>query len=151
MSPVGAEEELLRLPFGERIRYVRLEILRINQGAFAKRVGVSVRTVNRWEASFIAPSRENAEKIAALANLAAELFYPDDTVEPDPIVEVRQMLTTMEERFMTVSEKTLETLVEIQEQVARQTALLAAIEAKLGVEPNRSGGPKPRRSRRGKP
>lgn len=149
------EEELLRLPFGDRIRYVRRDILGVNQEAFARRVGVSPRTVRRWEASFIAPSREKAEKIAALADLASELFYPDDTVEPDPNVEVRQMLVALEKTvagleagFTTVAERMIATLAEMEVQLARQTDLLQAIGKK--VEDSDPGEPKQRRARRRK-
>jgi transcriptional regulator with XRE-family HTH domain len=156
---VTADEELLRLPTGDRIRYVRREMLGVNQEAFAKRVGVSVRTVKRWEASFIAPTRDKAEKIAALANLASELFYPDESVEAEPIVEIREMLktlgetiTSLEETFTAVSERMVGTLAEMENQLAqqtsllaRQTALLELLEAKVAADQ-----PKPRRARRQK-
>ena len=132
---MAAEEELRRLTFGERIRYVQREMLRINQAAFATRVGVSVRTVKRWEASFIAPSRDKAAKIAELANVASELFYPDDAVEPDPIIEVRQMIANMEKMLVTVTREMLETLQEMTGQLERQTDLLALLEAKVDEPP----------------
>lgn len=128
---MATEEELLRLPIGERIRHVRREILGVTQEAFARQLGVSGRTVKRWEASFIAPTRENAEKIAALANLASEIFYPDETEESEPIIELRQMITGMEKMLVTVTREMIETLGEMSAQLARQTDLLAKLEEKV--------------------
>lgn len=87
--------------------------------------------MKRWEASFIAPTRENAEKIAALASLASEIFYPDETEESEPIIELRQMITGMEKMLVAVTREMIETLGEMSAQLARQTDLLAKLEEKV--------------------
>lgn len=125
--------ELQLLPVGERVVYVRKKILGVTQAGFARQVGVSERTVKRWETSFIAPSRTNAEKIAELANVAAELFYPDDA-EPETdrateaVGEVKDLLadwTAQASALLQQMKETLETQTQFLEQMAANQAASA--------------------------
>jgi len=137
------------LPIGERVSYVRKDVLRLSQVAFAKRLGVSDRTVKRWETSYIAPTRANAEKIAELAGLEPELFFPD-AIEPDTdrtaeeLSQIRAILAELRGQIDRILEREvgLASLVDKQMTLLeKQSRLLEAIEA--AVDPPAGGAAKP--------
>lgn len=75
MGVIPSAEELAGLLIHKRVAATR-DGLRLSQIEFGKKVGVTERTVKRWESeSGDLPRRENAERIGELAGRPAELYY----------------------------------------------------------------------------
>lgn len=124
-----------QLVIGERVRYVRTVICKESQEAFARRLGVSDRTIKRWEASFVAPSREHAEKLAGIAEVPVDLFFPEavedestDKVEK-LLLEIRSMFRDWIEEARTVQQLMARNQKAAGELLRKQTGLLEDIAA----------------------
>lgn len=95
-------EELAAIPFHERVRHVRKDILGLTQEKFAPLFGVDVRTVKGWENprdTRGAPNLENAKKLAQLGGYAAVLFITPQPFEVTIAEEISRKLDLLLRHF----------------------------------------------------
>ena len=115
-------DELWSLTLGQRIRYMCDEYATgtgDKQAAFARLIGVTRETVNRWVGDRGSPRREHAERIAALGGYDPALFEKEDPMEfvGRQLAELRALIGTgRAERHHEHHD--------LQEQVTAQSALL---------------------------
>lgn len=68
-----------------RIRAAR-EFRRLTQTDLAKRVGVNLTTLSRWEKDIISPSIDKAKRLASVLDMSLdEIFSPEDLAKRQKI------------------------------------------------------------------
>lgn len=88
-------QELAAIPFHERVKHVRRDVLGETQEKFATHFGVDVRTIKGWEnakATRGAPNIANAQLLAKLGGYPEVLFFTPPPFEVTIAAEISRKL-----------------------------------------------------------
>lgn len=151
-------DELRRLPLGERIYRIR-KSLDLSQAEIAEKVGVNIKTVNRWENDQADPRRQSRAALAEMSGYPESFFKrksPPPSLPEGEAASVAAELAEIRAALETMSTRREAFRTELARQLKSQTDLLATLTA-AGVELRgligdlreaREATPRPSRERR---
>ncbi len=72
------ENKGIIMNIGEKIKFLRKNILQLNQGEFARKLNVSRLTVRNWECGYSKPVPENIKAISVLTHVIPDFLVFDN-------------------------------------------------------------------------
>lgn len=75
----------------------------LNKGELAKKMGLSVNTLGRWESGANTPTEKNLQALAEATGVPVEWFYQDETAQPSQTTTPQRFLVEVSGDTLTAS------------------------------------------------